>query len=84
MRRYELEAHLRSRGPVWASAITGLSAAQIEEFAALVGRTKRTFFRLGFGFSRQRNGAANMHAALCIPGRYRRLGARGRRRLPQQ
>jgi anaerobic selenocysteine-containing dehydrogenase len=33
----------------------------------LVGRTKKTFFRLGFGFSRQRNGAANMHAALCIP-----------------
>ena len=28
---------------------------------------KRTFFRLGYGFSRQRNGAANMHAALCIP-----------------
>ena len=25
--------------------------AQIEEFAALVGRTKRSFFRLGFGFS---------------------------------
>jgi anaerobic selenocysteine-containing dehydrogenase len=64
---YELEAHVRSRGPAWASAITGLSIAQIEDFAALVGRTKRTFFRLGYGFSRQRNGAANMHAALCIP-----------------
>src|SRR5271167_2951701 len=64
---YELEAHVRSRGPAWASAITGLSVARIEDFAALVGRTKRTFFRLGYGFSRQRNGAANMHAALCIP-----------------
>jgi anaerobic selenocysteine-containing dehydrogenase len=64
---YELEAHVRSRGPAWASAITGLSITQIEDFAALVGRTKRTFFRLGYGFSRQRNGAANMHAALCIP-----------------
>ncbi len=41
--------------------------AQIEEFAALIGRSKRSFFRLGYGFSRQRNGAANMHAALCIP-----------------
>ncbi len=40
---------------------------QIEEFAALVGRNKRSFFRLGYGFSRQRNGAANMHAALCVP-----------------
>ena len=64
---HELEAHLQGRGPAWASAITGVSAAKIEEFAALVGRSKRTFFRLGYGFSRQRNGAANMHAALCIP-----------------
>ncbi len=63
----ELETHLRTRDPQWASAITGLAVAEIEEFAALIGRTKRTFFRLGYGFSRQRNGAANMHAALCIP-----------------
>ncbi len=62
-----LEAHLKSRDPHWASAITGLSVAEIEAFAALVGHNKRTFFRLGYGFSRQRNGAANMHAALCIP-----------------
>lgn len=63
----ELEAHLATRDPHWASAITGLDVASIEAFAALVGRTKRTFFRLGYGFSRQRNGAANMHAALCVP-----------------
>ena len=62
-----LEAHLASRDPDWAGAITGLAVAEIEAFAALVGRNKRTFFRLGYGFSRQRNGAANMHAALCIP-----------------
>ena len=62
-----LEAHLRDRTPEWASAITGLGVDEIEAFAALVGRHKRTFFRLGYGFSRQRNGAANMHAALCIP-----------------
>ncbi len=63
----ELEAHLAPRTPEWASAITGLSVTEIEDFARLVGGTKRTFFRLGYGFSRQRNGAANMHAALCIP-----------------
>jgi anaerobic selenocysteine-containing dehydrogenase len=62
-----LEAHLRTRDPEWASAITGLAVADIEAFAALVGQRKRSFFRLGYGFSRQRNGAANMHAALCIP-----------------
>jgi anaerobic selenocysteine-containing dehydrogenase len=61
-----LEAHLRDRSPQWASAITGLKVEEIEAFAALVGRHKRTFFRLGYGFSRQRNGAANMHAALSI------------------
>ena len=62
-----LEAHLATRSPAWASAITGLSVSEIEAFAALVGRHKRSFFRLGYGFSRQRNGAANMHAALSIP-----------------
>jgi len=62
----ELEAHLKARTPEWASAITGLSIAEIEEFARLVGRTKRTYFRLGYGFSRSRNGATNMHAASCI------------------
>jgi anaerobic selenocysteine-containing dehydrogenase len=62
----ELEAHLATRDPEWASAITGLPVAEIEAFAALVGARKRTYFRLGYGFSRQRNGAANMHAASCI------------------
>lgn len=62
----ELEQHLQSRTPQWASAITGLTVEQIEEFAGLIGTTPRTFFRLGYGFSRQRNGAHNMHAASCI------------------
>ena len=62
----ELEAHLQTRTPEWAAAITGLTVAEIEEFARLVGANKKTFFRLGYGFSRSRNGAANMHAASCI------------------
>ena len=61
-----LEAHLESRTPEWAAAITGLSVRQIEAFAHLVGKTKRSFFRLGYGFSRQRNGVVNMHAALSV------------------
>src|SRR5262249_17297532 len=64
---HELEAHLRTRTPQWAEKITGCSAATIEEFARLVGSTKRAFFRLGYGFSRSRNGPVNMHAACCIP-----------------
>jgi anaerobic selenocysteine-containing dehydrogenase len=63
----ELEEHLKSRNPRWASAITGLAVEEIEAFAKLVGERKRSFFRLGYGFARQRNGAAAMHAALCIP-----------------
>ena len=63
----ELEAHLRSRDPTWAAAITGTPVETIEEFARLIGERKRAFFRLGYGFSRSRNGAANMHAASCIP-----------------
>ena len=62
-----LETHLASRTPKWAAEITGLEVSEIEAFANLVGTTPKTFFRLGYGFSRQRNGAHNMHAALCIP-----------------
>jgi anaerobic selenocysteine-containing dehydrogenase len=62
----ELEEHLRTRGPDWASAITGCPAETIEDFARLIGENKRAYFRLGYGFSRSRNGAANMHAASCI------------------
>lgn len=62
-----LETHLAQKTPVWASAITGVPTETIEAFAGLVGTHPRTFFRLGYGFSRQRNGAFNMHAAACIP-----------------
>jgi anaerobic selenocysteine-containing dehydrogenase len=61
-----LESHLKDRTPEWAEAICGVPAAEIEAFARLVGTTKRTFFRLGYGFTRQRNGAVNMHAALSL------------------
>jgi anaerobic selenocysteine-containing dehydrogenase len=63
----ELEAHLATRTPEWASEISGVPVEEIEAFARAVGQTKRTFFRLGYGFTRSRNGAAQMHAALCIP-----------------
>ena len=41
-----LEAHLATRSPSWAAAITGLEVAEIEAFAGLVGKTKRTFSAL--------------------------------------
>ena len=62
-----LEAHLESRSPDWAASITGLSEAEIVAFARLYGRTERAYIRLGYGFSRQRNGAVNLFAVTCLP-----------------
>ncbi|TXH60867.1 MAG: molybdopterin oxidoreductase family protein [Burkholderiaceae bacterium] len=72
LRRYTdrpdaLEAHLRTRTPDWASAITGLPAETIVAFARLYGSTRRSFIRCHHGFSRSRNGTANMHAVTCLP-----------------
>ncbi|AXS40617.1 molybdopterin oxidoreductase family protein [Breoghania sp. L-A4] len=71
LRRYtdcpdDLAEHVKSRTPEWAAAITGLSVAEIEAFAHLVGNTKRSYFRLGYGFTRSRNGTVSMHAAASI------------------
>ncbi|MEZ5667251.1 MAG: molybdopterin oxidoreductase family protein [Alphaproteobacteria bacterium] len=82
MRRYTddpdaLAAHVQARDPDWAAPITGLSVDEIEAFAALYGGTERAFLRLGYGFSRARNGAANMHAAAClaaVTGKWRHKG----------
>ena len=62
----ELAEHMRTRDPQWASRITGAPVETIEEFARLAGDNKRAYYRLGYGFSRSRNGAFNMHAASCI------------------
>lgn len=62
-----LEAHLESRTPEWAAAITGLSVDEIVGFARLYGSTPRSYLRLGYGFTRTHNGAAQMHAVSCLP-----------------
>ena len=72
LRRYtdcpdELAAHVQTRTPEWAAGITGLPVATIVEFARLYGRNKNSFIRCHHGFSRSRNGAANMHAVVCLP-----------------
>ena len=63
----ELEQHLKSKSPAWASAITGLGVDEIEDFAKVYGATDRAYIRVGYGFSRSRNGSANMHAVSCLP-----------------
>ena len=62
-----LETHLKRRTPEWAATITGLKTSEIETFAKLYGETKRTYIRVGYGFSRSRNGAVNTHAVACLP-----------------
>jgi anaerobic selenocysteine-containing dehydrogenase len=62
-----LEPHLALRNPGWAGDVTGLSSDAIEEFAKLYGSTKKSFLRVGYGMSRSRNGAANIHAVSCLP-----------------
>jgi anaerobic selenocysteine-containing dehydrogenase len=63
----DIEAHLTDKTPDWAAGLTGLAVDEIVDFARLYGRTKRSFLRLGFGFTRSRNGASAMHAVTCLP-----------------
>ena len=76
----ELAAHVATRTPEWAAEITGLSVEEIVAFARLYGQTKAAFIRCHHGFSRSRNGAANMHAVDLPAGGDRRLEVQGRRR----
>ena len=62
----KLEDHLLVRDPKWAEKISGVSADTIETLGQMIGTTPKTFFRLGYGFTRQRNGATAMHAALSV------------------
>lgn len=69
-----LQAHLHTRTPAWASGITGLSVEKIEELARLIGTTKRSFFRIGYGFSRSQR--LGQHACRDLHSRrHRRLAA---------
>ena len=85
LRRYtdcpdELAAHLQTRTPEWAAAITGLPVATIVEFARLYGRTQAQLHPLPSRLLAlaQRRG---QHARGRLPaGRHRRLAAQGRRR----
>ena len=78
-----LLAHAQQRGArpamrekdlgIWQTWTWQQTKEEIEAFARLVGTTPRTYFRLGYGFTRQRNGATAMHAALSIASMIRRL-----------
>lgn len=60
------QKHLTDKTPAWASKICGVEEDVIVALAGLIGQTKRTFFRLGYGMSRQQNGVVSMHAITSI------------------
>jgi anaerobic selenocysteine-containing dehydrogenase len=64
---HEFAAHLKDKTPEWAADICGCAVSEIEAFAKLIGETPKTYFRIGYGFARSRNGAVNMHAVTSIP-----------------
>ena len=56
--------------PAWASeAITGLlGPAEIEDFASTLRLDPaKSYIRVGYGFSRSRNGSTGVHAVSCLP-----------------
>jgi anaerobic selenocysteine-containing dehydrogenase len=72
-----LETHLEKCDVEWASEISSVPPEIIHSFAKLIGENRRTFLRLGYGFTRQRNGATNMHAVASISavaGHWQHLG----------
>jgi anaerobic selenocysteine-containing dehydrogenase len=72
-----LEEHLKTKTPAWAASISGVPASQIETLAKRIGATDRTYIRIGFGFSRSRNGPSQVHAVASIAavgGKYRHRG----------
>ncbi|MBF0382342.1 MAG: molybdopterin-dependent oxidoreductase [Magnetococcales bacterium] len=63
----DLLAHLEEKTPEWAAPLTGLSVDEIVNFARSYGEAQAPFIRIGFGMSRQNNGAVNTHAVSCLP-----------------
>ncbi|HVC54143.1 MAG TPA: molybdopterin-dependent oxidoreductase [Stellaceae bacterium] len=63
--------------PAHIAAVTGLSVADIERFAALYGATKRAFIRLGEGMTRLARGGEALRAVALLPGVTGAYGTRG-------
>ncbi|MGB0844126.1 MAG: molybdopterin-dependent oxidoreductase [Alphaproteobacteria bacterium] len=63
----DVETHYETCTPDWAANICGVPEPKIEEFAALLGDNPKSYFRVGYGFSRSRVGAVAVHAVTCLP-----------------
>src|SRR4029079_1489132 len=54
--------------PARVAEITGLSEADVERFAAMYGRAKASFIRLGEGMTRLAHGGQALRAVALLPG----------------
>ena len=63
----KLDKIISERNCKWGESITGIPEEEIESLALEYGKTDRAFIRLGYGFSRHRNGAAAVHSVSCLP-----------------
>ncbi len=63
--------------PDYTAEITGLPVANIERFAALYGKAKRSFIRLGEGMTRLAQGGQALRAVALLPGVTGAYGRRG-------
>src|ERR1044071_1518842 len=63
--------------PERVAAITGLSQAEIEHFAQLYGKARRSFIRLGEGMTRLARGGEALRAVALLPGVTGAYGTRG-------
>lgn len=63
----EFERHARSAHDVsWTARITGLSADEIEQLAAILFRARDPFVKTGVGWTRRRNGGNSMRAVCAL------------------
>ena len=54
--------------PAKTAEITGLTEAQVENFAAMYGAARKSFIRIGFGLSRTTFGGNNLRTVALLPG----------------
>lgn len=63
----ELRAEAELWPPERVSEVTGLAAADVREFARLIGTTRPSYFRVGYGMTRHENGGTALRAVTLLP-----------------
>lgn len=64
----ELGRRIEEYPPSRVSKITGMTAAEIVDFARAYGRARAPFLRIGLGLSRNLNGGMMVRTIACLPG----------------